>query len=639
MCGIAGYLLKSETPEASVVHAMCTAMRHRGPDDEGIHTERHCGIGMRRLSIIDLATGHQPISNEDQSIWVVFNGEVYNYQALREQLISQGHRFQTNSDTETLVHLYEQEGLDGISKLRGMFAYAIWDRRADKLTLVRDRFGKKPLYYLQRGDAFYFASELKCLAAVAGPFEMDDVAIRAYLQLGYIPDPLTCYRGVKKLPAGFWMEVTPDGSMKQGRYWRLPEPIEEESGLSREEALEQLRSVFDESVRMRMIADVPLGAFLSGGLDSSLVVASMALQSSAPIRTFSIGWEEKTHNELHYARMVAKSYSTDHEELIVRPDVMELVPRLVAHLDEPFSDASMIPTYLVSELAARHVKVALSGDGGDELFGGYPSFQWAANFQKADRIPQAVRQVLGTAAKLLPESAYGKNYLHTLSRPTSFERFAEFGMTGAFFRSEQALNPEWRYSHLSWENLFGDALLPEGRDPVSQAMHYEATAKLTGQILTKVDRMSMAASLEVRTPLLDHKIGELAGRIPNRWKMGQGKGKLILLESMANRLPPALLDRPKMGFGVPLEAWFRGPLRDLLRDHLFSASFLSRGITQRKGLEALVDEHDRGRRNNAEFLWVLLVLELWFRNAALTDASGGGSESGSITRPVVHVRV
>jgi asparagine synthase (glutamine-hydrolysing) len=598
-----------------VVRTMCAAMRHRGPDDEGVHTERGCSIGMRRLSIIDLATGHQPISNEDQTTWVVFNGEIYNYQDLRERLRGRGHCFATNSDTETLVHLHEEEGVEGIAGLRGMFAYAIWERGAQMLTLARDRFGKKPLYYAQTGQGFYFASELKCLTAVTGPFDIDEEALRLYLQFGYIPDPWTPYRQVRKLPAGSWLQVGTDGGIQEGRYWRMPEPIEQpEAGFSRQDAVEEIRRVFDEAVKLRMIADVPLGAFLSGGIDSSLVVDSMARQSSTPIRTFSIGWKEQSFNELPYASVVAQRLGTEHHEMVVHPDAIDLVPKLVDHFDEPFADASAIPTYLVSQFAAQHVKVVLSGDGGDELFGGYHSFFMTEQFRFADRVPQLCRRALGAVASALPPGAFAKNYLFTVSRLTSIERYMAYGCYSNLPGRQRVLSREWvgdADSH-SLSRAFDGAVLPEGRDPLSQAMHFEATAKLTGDILTKVDRMSMANSLEVRCPLLDSGLAEVSGRIPNVWKTQNGKGKLILLEALGDRLPPELLNRPKMGFGVPLGDWFRGPLREMLRDHLFSSSFLNRGIASRPGLESMVAQHDSGRRDHSAYLWLLLMLEMWF---------------------------
>ena len=383
-----------------MVHAMCDQIRHRGPDDEGIFVEGPCGIGMRRLSIIDLSSGHQPISNEDASLWTVFNGEIYNFQELRQGLIAQGHHFRTQSDTEVLVHLHEQEGPSGLARLRGMFAFAIWDRSAQKIFLARDRFGKKPLYYTCGAEGFYFASELKCLRAAGVPLEIDREALKLYLQFGYIPDPWSPFLGVWKLRPGHWMTFDlRNGRQHSEPYWRLPVPCQTGTSRSRQQICEEIRDVFDESVRLRMIADVPLGAFLSGGIDSSLVVASMAKQCAQPVRTFSIGFEEEQYNELPYARLVAQRYGTDHHELIVRPNALDLIPRLIHFFDEPFADSSAIPTYLVSEFAAGHVKVVLSGDGGDELFGGYHSFFEVEKLRRFDMLPQAVRRVLGKTGR------------------------------------------------------------------------------------------------------------------------------------------------------------------------------------------------------------------------------------------------
>ena len=614
MCGITGFYLLQEQAELSVLQTMCDKIRHRGPDDEGFHLDGGCGIAMRRLSIIDLSTGHQPISNEDGSVWVVFNGEIYNYHELRDRLIGQGHRFQTVSDTETLVHLYEQEGVQGLERLRGMFAFAIWDSRKGQLMLVRDRFGKKPLYYAASPKGIYFASELKCFQNLDLPFELDEDALRLYFQFGYLPDPASPFKGIRKLTPGGWMTFDRSGTVREGRYWRLPMAAEvPPQNMSREQARDQLRELFDESVRIRMEADVPLGAFLSGGIDSSSVVASMARQSKEPVKTFSIGFEEEAFNELHYARLVAKQYQTDHHELIVRPDSMALISKLVAHLDEPFGDVSAIPTYIVSEFTAQHVKVALTGDGGDELFAGYDSFFKIQQLQKFDRIPQWLRSVLARVADTLPYSVYGKNYLRLITRSTALDRYFEFNHVPYYLR-KQLLTPEWMLpGEAGFLAQALDRFLVAGASPLIQALYFEATAKLTGDMLVKVDRMSMAASLEVRCPLLDHKLAEFAATIPHEWKMNdRGKGKAILLEALGDRLPPSLLNRQKMGFGVPISIWFRGPLKEFLRDHLMSRKFLDRGIVSEPFLRLLLEEHQSGRRDNGVRLWMLLMLELWF---------------------------
>ncbi len=615
MCGIAGFVLREGEAQLADVRTMCDRIRHRGPDDEGYHLDGGCAIGMRRLSIIDLSTGHQPMSNEDGSVWVVFNGEIYNYAELREELIAQGHRFATHSDTETLVHLYEEEGADGIGKLRGMFAFAIWDGRRRKLLLARDRFGKKPLYYAALPNGLYFASELKCLRLPAISDHLDDSALRLYFQFGYIPDPASPFRAVRKLRAGTWLEYDAHGNVREGRYWRLPAPAREPPpGFTEAGTEARVRDVFDEAVRLRMIADVPLGAFLSGGIDSSCVVAAMALQSSAPVRTFSIGFEEAEFNELDYARLVALRWRTDHHEIVLRPDAAALASEMARCFDEPFADTAAIPNYLLAQFTARHVKVALTGDGGDELFGGYDSFRRVEQLAVYDRAPQAVRRFASVVAGLLPYSAYGKNYLRMISRPSALLRYFELNYAPYFLRKD-LLEPEWMLpaDAAFLTRTFADCLLPEGADTLAQAMYFEATANLTGDMLVKVDRTTMAHSLEARCPFLDDRLAELAAAIPHRWKIRNGRGKDILIRSMASRLPPELLRRGKQGFEPPFSLWMRGPLRDMLHDHLTGPRFLSRGIVSPGFVKKLLAEHQSGRRDNQRWLWSLLMLELWLR--------------------------
>ncbi|HLY17751.1 MAG TPA: asparagine synthase (glutamine-hydrolyzing) [Bryobacteraceae bacterium] len=615
MCGIAGFFLREDKADLATVRAMCDQIRHRGPDDEGYHVDGGCALGMRRLSIIDLNTGHQPMTNEDESVWVVFNGEIYNYQELRRDLLARGHRFTTNSDTETLVHLYEEEGVDGLRRLRGMFAYAIWDSRQRLMFLARDRFGKKPLYYAVLPQGLYFSSELKCLRVAGVPAEIDAEALRLFFQFTYIPEPYSCFLAVKKLAPGTWLTYGADGSVHHGRYWQFPAPV---SGTPAElpdaELCTRLRGKFDESVRIRMVADVPLGAFLSGGIDSSSVVASMALASPEPVRTFSIGFEESAFNELEFAGMVARQYHTDHHEILVRPDAVDLVSRLVRHFDEPFGDSSAIPTFIVSEFAVRHVKVALSGDGGDELFAGYDRFQALERLRKLDRIPQRVRAFVSWAADRLPYSAYGKNFLHMLSRPTALERYFESNFAPWLLRKE-LLAPNWMLpadgAYLT--HAMAAFLLPAESNLLSQALFFETTQNLPADMLVKVDRMSMANSLEVRCPMLDQQFGELAASIPHGWKIRGGKGKYILLRALGDRLPAALLNRPKMGFGVPLSLWFRGALRAYLWDHLTSNRAMERGIVSPSFVRRMLSEHDSGRRDNSHWLWSLLMLESWLQ--------------------------
>jgi asparagine synthase (glutamine-hydrolysing) len=616
MCGIAGYFLRDGQGSQSIVQKMCDVIRHRGPDDDGFHVDGGCAIGMRRLSIIDLNTGHQPISNEDGAVWIVFNGEIYEYKELREDLIKRGHRFKTQTDTECILHLYEEMGAEGISRLRGMFAFCIWDSAKRRILLARDRFGKKPLYYTVRPEGIWFGSELKCLRAAGLPLKPDLEALKLYLNFSYVPDPLSAFQDVRKLEPGGWLQYDEHGNVSRGRYWKLPPPAETPApGQDREKTKVEIRDLFDEAVRIRMIADVPLGAFLSGGIDSSAVVASMALQSSVPVKTFSIGFEEAAFNELSYAALLAKKYGTDHHEIMVRPDSVALVEKLVHHFDEPFADSSAIPTYIVSEFAAKHVKVALSGDGGDELFGGYESFQIVQKLRRWDAVPQFARRILSGISDMLPYSALGKNYLHMISRSTAVARYFESNWAPYQMR-KALLQPEWMLPGEAayLEGIFADCLLPAGSDALSQALYFESASKLTGDMLVKVDRMSMAASLEVRCPMLDNELGELAmSRIPHEWKIRNGRGKDILVEAMADRLPPALLNRPKMGFAIPIGSWLRGPLRPMLRDHIESEQFFARGIVSPPFVRHLISEHESGRRNNTTWLWSLLILEMWFR--------------------------
>jgi asparagine synthase (glutamine-hydrolysing) len=615
MCGIAGYFLRDGRAELPVVKAMCDSIIHRGPDDEGFHIDGPAGIGMRRLSIIDLSTGHQPISNEDGTVWVVFNGEIYDYQSLRTDLISKGHRFHTHSDTETLVHLYEQEGIDGLHRLRGMFAFCIWDATARKMLLVRDRFGKKPLYYAQLPQGLYFGSELKCLRMAGVPLEIDAGALRLYFQFQNIPDPYSIFRAIRKLEPGAWLEYDAHGQVRTGRYWKFPTPqAETPDAFSEENMCRRIQEKFDEAVRIRMIADVPLGAFLSGGIDSSSVVASMALQSKDPVKTFSIGFEEAAFNELKYAGMVAKMYGTEHHEIVVRPDSVSLTERLVRQFDEPFADSSAIPTFIVSEFAAKHVKVALSGDGGDELFGGYESFQIVQKLDVWDRVPRPARRLMSAIADSLPYATYGKNFLYMVSRQTPLARYFESNYAPYLMRKE-LLQPDWMLpaDEQFLAEAFASCLLPPGTDALSQALYFEATAKLSGDMLVKVDRMSMAVSLEVRSPLLDHELADIAAEVPHAYKIRNGQGKHILIRALGDRLPPELLNRPKMGFAIPLAGWLRGPLREMLWDHLTGPRFLARGIVSPKFVRHMLEEHQSGRRDNRSWLWALLVLEMWFR--------------------------
>ena len=632
MCGIAGFHLLpghrlAPDQARSVVRAMCDSIVHRGPDDSGDYVDGGCGIGMRRLSIIDLATGHQPIPNEDRTMWIVFNGEIYDFASLRAQLESQGHRFTTHSDTETILHLYEQEGVDGFAKLTGMFAFAIWDGRKRELILARDRFGKKPLFYTRRPEGIYFGSELKCLRAAGVPLTVDPEALRPYFWFGYMPEPGTPFAGVEKLAPGGWMVHGDNGGVRQGRFWRMPAPVEKRQATEMACPTAEVLKVVEDAVRCRLVADVPLGAFLSGGIDSSAVVAIMARLTKEPVKTFTIGFEESEFNELDHARELANQYHTDHHEILVRPDTINLVNRIVRHLDEPLADSAVIPTLVMSDFAAQHVKVALTGDGGDEFFGGYQSFFNIEAHRRFDRIPGPVRSMIGSVAALLPYSSYGKNFLRMISRPTAIERYFENNYTPYFLR-QRLLTPAWMIADDGAFLRTGMAqyLLPENTDVLTQAMYFESTANLTCGMLVKVDRMSMAASLEVRCPLLDHRVVELAASLPPELKIRDGKGKYILIQAVKDYFPASLLSRKKMGFGVPLNHWFRTSLKDFLTDHLLSARSRQRGITSPEFVGRLIEEHRTGRRDNSQWLWTLLMLELWFLEME-ASSNGAGVES------------
>jgi len=616
MCGIAGRV-SSDGSNAHLVDRMCQAQRHRGPDSTGVHDEEDCSLGVARLSIMDPDGGSQPMSNEDGNVWVAFNGEIYNHSELRQELTRQGHRFQTNCDTEVLAHLYEEYGTDGVSRLRGMFAFAIWDSVAKRIWLARDRFGKKPLYYAALPDGFLFASELDALLRAGVPRDIDNEALQLYFQFLYVPEPLTGLRAVRKLAPGSWMTYDLHGVLHQTRYWKLPGPTEHPShGLNEHDVCAQLTAKFDEAVRIRMHADVPLGAFLSGGIDSSSVVASMALQSEVPVKTFSAGFDNPAFNELGYASLVARKYGTEHHELIIPEDpalLVRVVEELVGRFGEPFADSSSIPTYLISQLAAQHVKVVLSGDGGDEMFAGYEIFGEAERMRALDRIPVSVRRILGLVSDALPYSAYGKNYLRVVSQPSPLVRYLEHAFIPYFLR-QQVLQPQWMLpaDEAYYARALRDFLLPNGNGGLKQSVYFASTSTLVSDMLVKVDRASMANGLEVRSPFLDSELAELASAIPIDWKLRNGKGKQIVFRAWGNRFPRELLIRPKMGFAAPVSHWIRGILRDYLRDHLSSSRFLRRDLVSPRFLAMLIKEHEEMRRDNSRWLWALLMLELWF---------------------------
>lgn len=623
MCGIAGFVSKDEHRDTSaandVLDQMCRVIAHRGPDDQGTLVSDRIALGMRRLSIIDLAGGHQPMSGCDRATTIVFNGEIYNYRELQRELESRGHRFKTHSDTETIVHAYEEYGAGCVEHLRGMFAFAIWDARERELFIARDRVGKKPLYYtITPAGTLIFGSELKSLRE--HPEFRGDVsseALDAYLTFGYVPDPLTIFREVHKLPPGHHLTFK-DGRAKVEQYWDFPyENQQENPALSEDECLEELRTLLDESVRIRMESEVPLGAFLSGGVDSSTVVGLMARHANQPVKTFSIGFHEDSYNELKYARIAAQSFGTDHHEFIVTPDICEIVDELVWHFDEPFADSSAIPTYMVSKLARQHVTVALSGDGGDELFAGYTRYALDRRRSGFANLPRLVRQsVMQPLGRNLPHSAWGRNYLHNVALDP-LDRYIEEVSVFTRLNKPALYTGDFRQQLGTSEaaQRFRDyAAHSRATDPLDPILYLDSKTYLPGDILTKVDRMSMAVSLEARVPLLDHKLIEfVCTRIPASMKMKGLETKHIFKRAVRDLVPAAILDRPKQGFGIPIDRWINEQLRERVRGTLIEPRTRQRGFIEPRYVDLLLDEHERGRRDHATELWALFMLELWQR--------------------------
>jgi asparagine synthase (glutamine-hydrolysing) len=621
MCGIAGLVRRSdEQAQADEVHRMCQTIVHRGPDDEGVYTRGPVGLGMRRLSIIDLSGGHQPIHNEDQSVWLVFNGEIYNFLELRSELEALGHKFYTHSDTEMIVHLYEEMGTDCFTKLRGMFVVALYDERKKSLLLGRDRLGKKPLYYAEHQGRLYFGSEIKTILAVAPELaEVDPAGLLEFFYFGYILDPLSSFKKIRKLPAGHWVEFKNGSLAAPQQYWDVP-AYGTYQPASEEECLRRLEAELDEAVRIRLIADVPLGALLSGGVDSSLVVALMARHSSSPVKTFSIGFNSERFSEAEHARKVAQKFATDHHELVVDADIEQTIDYLTTMLEEPFGDSSMIPTYHVCRMARQHVTVALSGDGGDELFAGYERYSVGMSRRGFDRVPRW----LGRAYRehlhgLVPAAAYGRNLLWNGSLPAG-ERYLdsltylpgldrEPGLFSAEFAEAAAKLPSPLTQGTVWHD-HGPAT-----DPLSRMQYLDTKAYLNGDILVKVDRMSMATSLEMRSPLLDHKFVEFAASLSPDWKYRGGSRKYIL-KKLAERVgvPPEVIYRKKQGFALPLEDWIRQGLKNDLLDILMEPRTTQRGYFRPAAVRRLVEEHTRGRRAHTGAVWCLLMFELWHRN-------------------------
>ena len=630
MCGIVGQARSDGgAVDRGSIEAMCAALEHRGPDSRGVHVDDAVGLGIQRLRVIDLETGDQPVYNEDRSVAVVLNGEIYNYRELRERLRANGHRFASDGDTEVIAHLYEEEGPDFVRSLSGMFAIALWDARRQELFVARDRIGKKPLFYAARDGALSFASELWALLADSEVSrEVDPVALDRFLTYTYVPAPYSAFRGARKLPPGSLLRWR-NGALSIERYWRPSFGPKLEVG-SEAEAGELVRDAVREAVRRRLVADVPLGAFLSGGVDSTAVLAAMAELSSAPVKTFSIGFESAGFNELPYAREIADLVGAEHHELVVRPDAVELLPKLTRHYGEPFADHSAIPSFYLAEMTRRHVTVALTGDGGDEVFGGYGRYAHGAMLERLDRVPAGMRRAAARlaarlrpdgdlnsprnrvrrAAALLPLSPADR-YLRAMSR---------FGLD----LRESLYTPEFRAALAEpaaatiaepWE-------ASSAEDPIDRMLDVDQQTYLPGDLLVKMDIATMAYGLEARSPLLDHEVVELGAALPTRFKVRGREKKIALRAALRGVVPDRHIDRAKQGFQVPMAEWFRTDLRELARETLLGGTAATRGYLRQDVVAGLLQRHLDRKEDNSSLLWSALALELWHQQVVEARPQG-----------------
>jgi asparagine synthase (glutamine-hydrolysing) len=625
VCGIAGQVRSDGAPvDPALIERMCAAQEHRGPDSRGVFASGEAALGIQRLRIIDLTTGDQPIFNEDRSLAVVLNGEIYNFLELRAQLEQRGHRFYTGSDTEVIVHLYEERGPECVRSLHGMFGFALWDAPRRRLLVARDRVGKKPLFYCERPGALSFASELGALLQDPEiPRDLDHEAIDSYLALDYVPSPLTAFRAVRKLPPGSLLVWT-DGAVRVERYWRL-DYSRKRADASPAQLEEEIREAIRKAVRRRMIADVPLGAFLSGGIDSSAVVAAMAEASPQAVKTFSIGFDHESHNELPYARRIADEFATEHHELVVSPNAVEILPQIVRHYGEPFGDSSAIPSFYLAELARRHVTVALNGDGGDESFAGYQRYTSNMLLERLDVLPFGVRRLVTALAARLPSNGDPrcrasklKRFAGGLSRSPEGRYIAQISsFTGR--EREQLYTDEYR-AFLGESDpsdvILGPWIASSATNLLDRLLDVDVTTYLPGDLLTKIDIATMAHSLEARSPLLDHELMELAAALPADMKARGQERKVGLKSALRGWVPDAILDAPKRGFEVPLAAWLRGELRELAYDVLLDRTATSRRQFKPDRVRTLLDEHAGGSADHSARIWSLLVLELWQRQIA-----------------------
>ena len=624
MCGIGGY----RTTDGGIfpaerLKALDHAMVHRGPDQGGVFHEAGIGLVIRRLCVIDLATGEQPITNEDGSVVTVFNGEIYNHRELRQDLESRGHTFRSQADTEVIVHLYEEYGDDFLHHLRGMFAIAVWDRPQQRLLLARDRLGIKPLYYHQSGTGLTFASEIQALLAAGVPDEVNLEGLGAYFRLGYIPSPATAYQGIHSLPPGWRLTVESFG-VKADRWWTLSRG-EGRPVASMEEAQEELKRLVKESIQLRLLSDVPLGAFLSGGLDSTLVVGVMSELLDRPVETFTIGFDEAGFDETPLSREASRLHGTSRHEETIDSGSLDVLDDLLAGMGQPFADPSAVPTLLVSRLARRHVTVALSGDGGDELFGGYTRYEQARVQRWYDMVPRGLRAglasswprgVRGAGALRIAAEDFGGRYVESGSLTTPAER-------EAWLESDLACHAAADPFRLA-EPLV--RTMRDGLTGVEDLLRLDLHSYLPDVILAKVDRMSMSCSLEARVPLLDHKVVEFVDSLPLEWRMGSKGSKKMMRQTFAGYYPAAITNRGKMGFGIPVGAWLGGPLRERVAS-LPDAESVRSGPLKAAGIRRLVDEHLTGRRDRGRKLWALMVFDAWWRGRsrpAVAAQSGGG---------------
>ena len=632
MCGICGKVSINGNSGLSedLILKMCGVLKHRGPDDEGVYLNRvkgegcrvNVGLGHRRLSIIDLSpAGHQPMSNEDGAIWVVMNGEIYNFLELREILEKKGHHFRSHSDTEMLIHLYEERGVDCLSEIRGTFVFALWDGKKNRLFVARDRVGKKQFYYMYKNQTLIFASEIK--AILQDPevsVEVNRAAVTDYLTYGYIPTPESMFKNIVKLPPAHFM-LYENGSIRMERYWHLD--FSKKLKLSEPEYCNRIMDLLEEATRIRLISDVPLGAFLSGGIDSSAVVCMMSKLAPGSVKTFSIGFEEQSHSELKYAGIIARHFGTEHHEYVVKPQAIELLPKLVWHYNEPYADSSALPSYYVAQMTRQEVKVALNGDGGDEDFGGYERFMAARFAEFFRKIPASLRKfVIKPVADMIPASLAYNNFHTKLKRFISMAerpyRERHYNWVSIFrdeetddlfsdeFKKEINNRSSFSYLHSAFEEC-------ASKDIVDLVMSTDIRTYLLDDLLVKMDIATMANSLEGRSPFLDHKMMEFAASIPSNLKIKGNRLKYILKKALSKSLPEEILSRGKMGFGIPIDSWFRNDLKSYSYDVLMSDRCIKRNYFKKESIKKLLDDHSSAKSNHGARIWALLNLELWHR--------------------------